>query len=198
MMGTGASGNSVFMNSIVPDALNNTLTLGEVSNGTRYWGAMYQNGELYSGNNYTFSMRVTMDKLADQNAVLEVQVSAMPATDTYIGQKTYFRWEKNSTLLKHQKTNTITNGYNYTWAKTNTGITVPSTTTTSLTLDIVVVVTPTGYTLTATNVADPTQVYTETYVHTDTTHKWENINICIADVQRTILTVSDVKFVEND
>ena len=198
MMGTGASGNSVFMNSITPDALNNTLTLGELSDGTRYWGAMYQNGEIYSGNNYTFSMRVTMDKLADQNAVLEVQVSAMPATDTYIGQKTYFRWEKNSTLLKHQKTNTITNGYNYTWAKTNTGITVPSTTTTSLTLDIVVVVTPTGYTLTATNVADPTQVYTETYVHTNTTYKWENINICIADVQRTILTVSDVKFVEND
>ena len=65
-------------------------------------------------------------------------------------------------------------------------------------MDIVVVVTPTGYTLTATNVADPTQVYTETYVYTDTTYKWENVNICIADVQRTILTVSDVKFVEND
>ena len=200
MMGTAASGNSTFLNAIVPDALNNTLTLGTKENDgkTRYWGAMYQNGEIYTGNSYTLSMRITMDKFADQNAVIEIQVSNMPAKDVYRGQKTYFRWEKNSTLLKQQKTNSLTTVYNYTWTKTNTDITVPDTSVTSITMDIVIVVTPTGYTLTATNVADPTQVYTETYVFSDTSYKWENVNICIASIQRAELTVSDIKFVEND
>lgn len=200
MMGTAASGNSMFSNRVELDALNNTVSLGYDGNtgSTRYWGALYQNGEIYMGNNYTVSMTVTIDKLADQNGVIEIQVSNMPATNVFRGEKMYFRWEKNTTLLKYQETTNPASAYSYSWTKTNTDITVADTTDTSITMNVVINVTPEGFTMTVTNAEDATQTFTETYVFSDETYNWYDVNICIASVQSSKLTVSDIKFEENN
>jgi hypothetical protein len=196
LMGSAASGNSNFGVSEF-DGLDGTITLGSDTNTStnRYWGQLYQNGEAYRGDEYTVSFRMEMTKPdASRNYVAEIQVSNMPAKDVYRGRKVYLRFENGATILKRQYTETLTVGYNAGWAKTNTPITVDSTSDLSITVDVTIVVTSTGYTITITNVDNPTQVYTETYVHTDTKYKWENVGISIASVQIGKVVVSDVEF----
>ena len=199
MMGSAASGNSNY-NQASFDALADTLTLGSDENlsSTRYWGALYKDGTIYTGNNYTVTMRLTLTKPdATRNFVAEIQVSNMPAKDVYRGRKVYLRFEKNATVLKRQMTETLTAGYNAGWTKTNTAITVESIDVLSITLDVTIVVTPEGFTLTVVNVNDTDQTYSETYVFSDDKYAWENVNVCLADVQIGKVVVSNITFTDN-
>ena len=199
MMGSAASGNSNY-NSASFNALENTLTLGNDDNtsSTRYWGALYKDGKLYTGNDYTVTMHLELYKnLSTRNYVCEIQVSNMPAKDVYRGRKVYLRFENNATVLKRQMTETLTTGYNAGWTKTNTAITVSSTAVLTIELDVTIVVTPQGFTLTVVNSDNNTQTYSESYVFNDEKYEWKDVNVCLADVQIGRLTVSDITFTDN-
>ena len=134
---------------------------------------------------------------ATRNYVAEIQVSCMPAKDVYRGRKVYLRFEKNATTLKRQFTESLTTPYNAGWSKTNTPITVSSTDVLTITVDVVIKVTSEGYTITITNVNDRSQVYTETYVHTDTNYEWKNVGVSIASVQIGKVVISNLQTEEN-
>ena len=199
LMGSAASGNSNF-NVSEFDGLEGTMVLGSDDNTStnRYWGSIYQHGEIYKHDEFTVSFRMEMSKpSADRNFVAEIQVSCMPAQDVYRGRKVYLRFEKNATTLKRQFTESLITPYNAGWSKTNTPITVSSTDVLTITVDVVIKVTSEGYTITITNVNDASQVYTETYVHTDTKYEWKNVGVSIASVQIGKVVISNLQTEEN-
>ena len=198
MMGSALSGNCV-LTKYTSNALENNLTLGYEGNktGTRFWGAVYQNGEIYTGNEYSVDFKLTLFKnAAGENLVSEIYVNSMPTSSITNGRKIFIRWEANSTSIIRQGTDKVGNAYSSGLAKTSTGITVESTDVLSITLDVNITVTSTGFIITISNEQDKTQVYTETYTCADTSNKWENVSINFAFVQMGMATFSDISIKE--
>ncbi len=184
------------------DSRANTLTLGALGTlTTRYGGGLYLNGNVYQGNNYTVTMRVTISKkAATNNLVVEFGAFSKVAAKEFNGRKVFLRFEKNATVLYRQTTkteNSPQDGYAYTATKTATPITVASTNVLSITLDVTIDVTPTGCTFTFVNVDNTEQVYSETYTHTDADHAWENVEVGFAVNQHGVFAASNITVTDN-